>query len=156
MAMLAPAGVQAEAGHWTVGGTLSRNCAISFDCGGGDRCNSLRLADRNSNQDIAQIRVSCNFAGSGVSLELSSQNNGTLVATSDPLPLGYDIGLTGIAGAEFDGRQLSTPIRVPVRIAQPAAIAQGSLHVRLYPRREILAADRYSDRITITVLPDPS
>ena len=154
--LLVPAGAQAQPKFWELQGSVDRNCAISYDCGGNDRCNELRLSDRTNMQEIAEISVSCNFAGQGVSLELSSQNGGALRAGRDPLPLEYDISLSGMAGGDFSDRSLSVPLRVPVRIAAAAQSQTGLLRIRLYERRETLAADRYSDRIVVTVLPDPS
>lgn len=151
-----PASAQAQPKFWEVQGSVDRNCAISYDCGGNDRCNELRLSDRTNMQDIAEISVSCNFAGSGVSLELSSQNGGGLRAGRDPLPLDYDVSLTGMAGGDFPDRSLSVPLRVPVQIGAASASQTGMLRIRLYERRETLAADRYSDRIVVTVLPEPS
>lgn len=155
--LLLPIAQQADAAgpdRWTLRGSLARSCVIDYDCGGNDRCNSLRLDDTSASQDVAELSISCNFTSTGVSLEFTSQNSGAMISARDPVPLEYDLSMGGMEGGDFSDRSLSVPVRVLVPVGTPGHTQTGLMRVRIRPRRETLAADRYSDRIVVTILPE--
>ncbi|QIG79041.1 hypothetical protein [Stakelama tenebrarum] len=152
--LLAPGVAHAQQDSVRIVGALTQTCAISYDCGGSDRCNQLRLEDRVNAQDTVEVTISCNFAGDGATIELRSLNSGALRAPRDNMPLDYFVSLSGISGSEVTEQQLSVPLRVSLRPETPARDMTGMVRVRIDDRRESLVADRYTDRVSITILPE--
>lgn len=154
VAIALPARAQAAPDSWLISGELARSCTIAYSCGGNDRCNQLRLDDRITPQDIAQISVTCNFTAGNAALELSSQNNGSLQEPRDPAPLTYSLSLVGTGSSDFADRLLTVPLRIALRPQTAGQAVVGMLRLRLDSRQSTLVAGRYSDRITVTVLPE--
>jgi hypothetical protein len=153
--LCAAAGAAAAPAQWTVSGGLDRLCMISFDCQAGDRCLLLRLDDRSTDQDTAVITWRCNFAVDTASMEFSSQNQGVLRNAADEIPLPYRATYTGGQGSGFADQSLVTPVRTAPSPDLPNADVTGTLQIRIGARTESLFAGRYSDRITVTITPDP-
>lgn len=153
VAVVLPQCAQAADAQWRVSGETARACTIAFNCGGNDRCNQLRLDNRVTPQDIAQVSTNCNFTGGNAALEITSLNNGALRAVQDSEPLGYTLSLVG-TGSDFSDRLLNVPLRVRFFPRNAGQTVTGLLRVRLENRQASLVAGRYTDRITITLIPE--
>ncbi len=152
---LASAPAHAQRTSLAITGDVERACAITASCGGNDRCSQLRLDDRINAQDLIELVVQCNFAGVGPALEVQSLNNGALRAAKDDQPLPYTVRMAGSGGLAFGEQRLDVRLRVAMQMEQPGVPARGMLRLRLEPRQDMLAADRYSDYITFSIVAAP-
>lgn len=138
---------------WSLSGDLAKSCTISYNCQAGDRCLQLRLEDRSTAQDTAVVTWRCNFAVDTATLEFESLNQGTLRNPQDDLPLPYLLSYTGGSSSGFLDQTLSAPVRTSASPDLAATEVSGILQIRIRSRTEALFAGRYSDRISVTIIP---
>ncbi len=130
--------------EYRINGQIQSECDISVDCGSGNRCLSLDLANISSRQDTAEITLSCNGDGTYV-VAVTSSNGGRLMNQSEGI--GYSASFTG------EGRQngqISTGMLVEFAL-QGGAPAQRTMQIRLTESNSRLGS--YRDVITATLTP---